>query len=454
MGIPLLAAIGGAIFFALGLPPVQRWVSYSLNSFWPNRELEVADLLALKVRGYIDEEKLKERLKAHGFAEDKVQELLDLERRLLTAEELVVAKWRKLFSEDEEENNKRYLEEMKKLGFTEEDAKKFEAIRKFYPSPADFIRFAVREVFNEEVVKQFGYDEEYPEAIEEYAKKAGMDPEVLRWYWRAHWDLPSPSAGYTMLHRLHPDVLDVIGEKYKKLGLDPEDLKTDINTVDTLLKIADIPSYWRKRLLAISYPPLDRVDLRRIYVLGLIGDEELEARLRELGYAPDDAKLMVQFYKQYKMSQEKDLTTSYIKKALYYKKIDEEKAKELLQDLGYDETEADLIVYLWKMEEEEDELKDRIDTIKTLYETGVISYEEAITQLDHLNLPALYRDKVMAEMERLRKRKIRLPSKTDVLNWFKKGIIDEEEFRDLMKKLNYKDEYIDHYIREIKGEAS
>ena len=89
-----------------------------------------------------------------------------------------------------------------------------------------------------------------------------MDKEVLQWYWRAHWELPSPTTGFEMLHRLHPDVLEVIGEKYKEMGLNPDDLKTDLDTLKELLKISDYPKYWRDRLAAISYSPLTRVDLR------------------------------------------------------------------------------------------------------------------------------------------------------------------------------------------------
>jgi len=452
--IPILSILAGLFGFSLMVPPASRGINYFLNSTFPNKEFEEATLIELHIKGLLSDEEFKERMKKHGYDEEHVKKIISLEKRLLTAEELLMAKWRKAFSDDEKENERRYLEEMKKLGFSEENAKLFEKIRLFYPSPSDFIRFAVRDVFNEEIVKHYGYDEDFPEQILPYVEKAGMPPEIMKYYWRAHWDLPSPTQGYEMLQRLNPDVLEVLGQKYEKMGLKPEEIQTDLKDLETLLKIADIPSYWRKRLIAISYPPLNRVDLRRMYELGLIDEKELYARLLELGYTKDDAKLMLKFYKAYKNEAQKDLTMSQIQKAFEYGILNEKDAKENLKVLGYDEDEASLIVQLWKLDMLYDELDKKIDIIKDMYATGLITYEEAMNQLDHLNLPSSYRDRVLVDLENLRRKQTKLPSKEDVIKWFKNKIIDENKFVELMKKLNYPDEYIEYYKKMVKRGVS
>jgi len=450
MAIPIFAALGAIAGGMFMLSSAQRMITYQINALMPNQELTAHELLELYLRGHIKEDELLARMKYLGFDSKRTGELIALLRKLMTAEELIVAKWRKVFSEDDKENEKIFYHEMQKIGIDSETAKRLERIRLFYPSPSDFIMFAVREVFNEDVVKEFGYDEEFPEAIIPHVEKAGMKPEILRWYWRAHWDLPSPTQGYEMLHRLNPDVLKVLGEKYRDMGLEPDKIETTLNTLKTLLKIADIPRYWRDRLIAIAYAPITRVDLRRIYAMGLINDEELVARLMELGYTKQDATLLLQFYKEYKMETEKELTKTEIKKAFMYHLIDESETIEFLKVLGYDENEAKLIIQIWQNEIKAKELDDRIDTIKEMFAAGLISYSEAITQLDGMNLPSKLRDRILAEMERIRLRRMRLPSKSDLTRWLQKGLIDEETFRSLMKANNYKEEFIDYYLKEIK----
>ncbi|RLF47243.1 MAG: hypothetical protein DRN20_06170, partial [Thermoplasmata archaeon] len=82
--------------------------------------------------------------------------------------------------------------------------------------------------------------------------------------------------------------------------------------LDEYLAMADISPFWRDRIKALTFPPLTRVDLRRIYALGLISDEELKARLLELGYSIKDAERLMEFYKVYKHESGRELTKSMI----------------------------------------------------------------------------------------------------------------------------------------------
>ena len=88
-----------------------------------------------------------------------------------------------------------FYSEMAKWGFDEEQANRLVKSYLYYPSPTDFIRFAVRDVFREDIVKKYGYDNEWDKiekGIKEYVEKAGIDLNVLRWYWRAHWASRTP----------------------------------------------------------------------------------------------------------------------------------------------------------------------------------------------------------------------------------------------------------------------
>ena len=83
--------------------------------------------------------------------------------------------------------------------------------------------------------------------------KAGLPEEQARNYWAAHWELPSAQMGYAMFQRR------II----------------DHETLVMLLKSLDIMPFWRDKLIEMSYNPLTRVDVRRMYGLGVLSEEEV-----------------------------------------------------------------------------------------------------------------------------------------------------------------------------------
>ena len=335
---------------------------------------------------------------------------------------------------------------MRKLGFNDTYINALKQDYLYYPSPTDFIRFSVREVFTDDKETLEALRAEFPNEIVEYAKKAGMDKDVLMWYWMAHWELPSPTQVYEMLHRLHPDVLKVRGKAYESMGLDVSKLQTTLDTVKTYLKQADYDMRWRDRLVAISYAPLTRVDLRRIYEMGLIDEEELLARLMEIGYTKEDALKMVEFYKTYKMSAEKDLTRTQILDLMRIGEITEEECKKMLMDIGYDDVEADFIIALEKYKIAEEELKDQIDVYKYMFEEGLIDEKTFTAKLDELGIRATRRDKIVMSAVRSRNRRIRLPTKEDILKWYANKQISEEKARELLSRINIPEEFHDLYL--------
>jgi len=157
----------------------------------------------------------------------------------------------------------------------------YEQANKFLPPPSDLIRFSVRDVYYPEVIKKYGMDKEFPEKFVEEAKKLGMDEEVARKYWIAHWELPSISAVFEMLHRLPKDMPRERFKKYEEMGLKYENLITDVETVKDLIRRHDIEPYWRDRLVALSFNPITRIDIRRMYRLGVFTEEDVYWRYRE-----------------------------------------------------------------------------------------------------------------------------------------------------------------------------
>jgi len=278
-----------------------------------------------------------------------------------------------------------------------------------------------------------------------------MRREVLEWYWKSHWDLPSPTQVYEMLHRLNPEVLKVRGSAYKEIGLDMSKLETTIETVKTYLKQADYDLRWRDRLVAISYAPLTRVDLRRIYELGLINEEELLARLMEVGYTKKDAELMVEFYKSYRQEEVRLWTKTEIRNLLYYGLVNESEAVILLKRIGYTEEDAKTLVELWKAKLAEKDMREIQKYVRDAYALGEITRAEAEKRLRDIGLSEETINIVLDKEDARRLGSVKLPSASTVVKWLKAGIITEAEAKKILEEINVKKDYIEYYIAEAKA---
>jgi hypothetical protein len=146
------------------------------------------------------------------------------------------------------------------------------------PSPSQIEEFAVKEVWNSDVVTSFKYDEEFDQIPEFnfWMEKLGYggSPEVpggkpnqpTTWaqaFWRAHWRTISNSEAYTMLHRLRPTGGPNGGPR------DPSGQVWTMQDVNRVLKVNDYAPFFREKLAAISYAPLRLVDIRRTVQLSL-----------------------------------------------------------------------------------------------------------------------------------------------------------------------------------------
>jgi len=339
---------------------------------------------------------------------------------LLSPTSGITATWRELMTNEE-------LDELlAKYGYTNEDIERIKKMEKFYPTVSDFITFMVRETFKEEIVKKYAYDEGYPEEIEPYTSKAGVDKEWVKHYWRAHWVLPSPTMGYEMLHR----------------GI------IDIKDLETLLKMADYLPYYVPKMIEIAYSPYTRVDIRRMYDEGVMKKDEVKRAYMDIGYDDARAEKLTQWTITDKLKTERDLTKSEILKLFEIEEIDFSTAKGFLISIGYSEDEADFILAIHTAKMKEDEINDKIDLITLMYEKGDIDYDTMIIKLDELNIPSFRRDKIVLKAIRAREKSIKRPTKEDILKWFYAGQITTEKAKELLSFINIPAQFIPLYMGE------
>ncbi|MBA7524148.1 hypothetical protein ES705_16285 [subsurface metagenome] len=167
--------------------------------------------------------------------------------------------------------------ELRRIGIHPNYNSLYKELAYVIPPVADIITMAVREAFTPDIARRFGQYQDLPSEYVEAVQKKGLSKEWAERYWAAHWSLPSPQQGFEMLHR------GVIG----------------IDDLNMLMRALDIMPFWRDKLTQIAYKPLSRVDVRRMYALGVLDVSGVRKAYTDLGYNDYNADLMTQFTIKY-----------------------------------------------------------------------------------------------------------------------------------------------------------
>lgn len=242
------------------------------------------------------------------------------------------------------------------------------------PPSTDLVRFSVREVYQPE--RREALLAFYPgEPYQSYMAKLGYRPEFAEHYWMAHWVLPSVSQLNDMLYR---GIID--RERWE------EYVRYNDYIPEMIPNLGDI-----------IYSPYTRVDIRRIYDMGLATRDEMYENYRWLGYDHEHAEKMTiwsMVYEEFpvllaqyqngwitiedvktslielgmpedraerllrtriepqqplRLADQRDLTMSAVARLYILGQMEEGEARELLMDMGYDEREADYILTLYSL---------------------------------------------------------------------------------------------------------
>ncbi|MBA7572564.1 hypothetical protein ES708_14347 [subsurface metagenome] len=323
--------------------------------------------------------------------------------------------------------DERYFQsEMAKNGFSQESVEKLVDGYFEYPSGQDFIRFAVRDVFNPDVVESAKLDDMFPEDILPYAAKAGMSEEVLKWNWRAHWQLPSPQMGYEMVHRR------IISK----------------DELRELLKVADWAPGWIDRLIEIAYHPLTRVDARRMWTSGVLSDDGFKGAMLDLGYNESNASLYLEWVKTTREEPEKDLTKAVVMNAYKWGLIDYTAIIGYLESFGYSKEESELIVGIEDRKLEQKDIQDAVKLAQWEYSRFELTVKGFKQRMSDLGIPIVKAGIYLIQADGDRIKRSKLPSKDDVKRWFAGGLVHRDEASRYLTRMGYKARERDLYLQE------
>lgn len=365
----------------------------------------------------------------------------------LREDDAIRALFRKIITEEE------FRENMARRGYREDQIDAFFEVSHFYPNPADLVRWQAREVFEPDMVERYGLDSEYGEIEKEPFYKAGMTDEQILNYWRAHWEHASWIQVTDMLHR---------GQLTQEEVWD-------------WFRVVEIPPFWRDKLIAISYRPFTRVDVRRMHKVGVLDERGVFLAYADYGSSPfapghvhasaaegftcgecragSTAGIMTDFTIEYNKkvdNKENEEAIDFLRTEVLdgYRRemFPEPEVREMLTDL---EVSAERIDFLISREDlkKEQALKDAyLKRYKTLFVEGIMNMTDLVAELLVVGLDQAEIEELVPIWDLERLTRIAHPSRANLDKFLKKGIIDEVIYRAEMRNMGWGDLYIDWFL--------
>lgn len=426
--------VGGALDGVM--QSYDKWIDYECPSDIPS----VGEAHEARLNGTINDELWKCWVRSNNVHEKPARKILEAGRTKPNIGEVISLYRRGIIGGDD------YKKKAGEAGIlSQEDLTMLEEVSRFIPGPSDLVTFMTRDSADEEVAKKYDYDFEFDKKftgkVKEWAKAQAIDADVFKYIWRAHWQIPSPTQLFEMLHRLRP-------------GRVAPELVTTAADIKEALEVNDMAPGWVKKVMAISYNVITRTDAWRAFKQGSIDGEELYNVFLDIGYTEDSAKILRKFYTDLKLKQSrsksgmrtvnqnvKDFVDGYIsqdelQKALLAMGIDFANSREIIQDAINTRNVMDR--------------KTVIKSMKKQFMTGGLTKQDVFIQLsEYLSDPdrARYFADTWA-MELLRGPK-EVPAGM-LCKWFTKRLINEKTYLIRLKRIGYSEADATNIIAECR----
>lgn len=356
------AVIGGAV--GKMVDAMFMRFSYSMLSWFHPYILNEAQQTVLWRRGDIKADELTTYLRKLGFDDAAILGLQNLSEIRLDPTTIT-----QIWLRDKEKYEK-FWKDLWDQGWTTERIAIAKELANIIPPLADMVRFADFGAFDPAIIELWRKFYDAPDWIKEPMSLLGITDEWANKYWFSHWRQP----GRYELGELH------------RRGL------IDDNIVKNAYLTQGYSSFWQDLLLELVKEPWTRVDVRRMWDMRTIDEEQLRKAYQAVGYYDKQLEGMILWTKVYvafpdlmsrwtngwitleevkaeltnlgmpadrveelvetkikaaepeRTADERALTKSEIVKGVKKELISWDEGVELLEDLGYDTDEADYIL--------------------------------------------------------------------------------------------------------------
>lgn len=373
------------ILHGFGTPLAQRVTNFANKTVQPNL-LPENHILQAFLKNDIGLLEAIAKLNELGYETKDAKQIIANAKNLLNLEDYITLFRRGNLTKDI------FLNRIHELGFMGSEVDWIVDLAEFRPPVNDLILMAVREVFTPEIAQKYGLAQDLPEIFINEAKDSGLPQHWAKRYWMAHWQLPSATQGYEMYQR----------------GI------ISYDELDELLKSLDYMPFWRDKLIQLNYRPYTRVDVRRMYALGILTRSEVKKAYMDIGYNEEKAENLTEFTIKYEQGDgstviegAKNITRSLIEKAYRQGVYNRLQASEELRNLGFDSRDVKLILDLVDLDnsiEYKTDLLKRLkkDTVRTIlsgYEKGTYGRENTIRELVEQGYNADDAERIITELD-------------------------------------------------------
>jgi hypothetical protein len=253
-------------------------------------------------------------------------------------------------------------------------------------------------------------------------------------FWRAHWQAPSPQQIYTWLWRLRPDDRDP-NDPFKDLVVTEDDAKR-------LLQIADYVPGLVGNYIAASYRPITRVDIRRLYRVGVIeGEDGIRRAYRDLGYNAPNAEKLARFTvlteQQAKAKLEGNLSVSEVLGQYKNGLLTRKEALALLLQAGMTDDQANVSLSANDVRRQSDSRKRIVSALRSRYFKGEFSDNQAAQELVNAYMGINQATDMVSLWSAELKAKEKQPTVAMLCKWYGQGMITLDEYMRRVENLNY-----------------
>jgi hypothetical protein len=429
----LVLSFGGVVERWVGAPITQFMQTsvYNINYQDPQRIPSEAEVVSLYLSGEINEQTMRCLVRANGSYDTWYDLIANANRTKLTNDQIIQLYRREIIPGD-------FADKLMRGNgvINQNEANMIYRASEAMPSVSDIVRFMVRDADDDTVAGKYGtdaaLDSKYGRQLKLWAKGQGITDEVMKYYWRSHWEIPSNTALFEMLHRLRPNKT---GQGLTGgVTVSPSDIK------DALV-VNDVLPYWADRLIEISYKPLTRTDAQRAYFIDALSENELTDAYLDLGYNDSNAAKLVRFTNQLKAKRKQstggtEKASSILK---YYKNwlIGDTEARQRLKNSGLSETAAVEALQIAGNQRKNDSQLACIRGVKSKYKRFIYGDSEARQDLIAIGVALENIDNLVSQWNCERGNKPKELSAAQVCKAYKQELIDEMEYLRRLQAIGY-----------------
>lgn len=296
------------------------------------------------------------------------------------------------------------------------------------PGPGDLMRFMTRDTADQAAVDAGQLDQDFDKKwngiVQEWGQRQGLTDEIALNFWRAHWNYPAPGQLFSMFHRLRPE-LGLIGNDGQPLSFDQQQLTT-------ALKINDLAPAFVQRMIAISRPTIAISYLRLLYQTGLLTEDDMVPRFQDLGFDPDNARIMAKGFARSMTQQRARYLQKYepavARKDFIQFGLSEEKYRLVLLDAGYSGDDVENAIFSAKLEQQAKTNIRLQRQARLAYFKGRLSDQEYNSVLTDMGLEQDIRSTILVRDQRERQWKYRELSIAQMCKLVSRGYLPVDEY--------------------------